>query len=110
MAQADSVPSAVRVLITGAGPKPSTNSVRADYVEFLALLAGHPPQSIPFDPHAFDLQERSERLALSAYLIADTKRNVPVGLDLIDALLSDLASEVICTFQNAVPRVARRVA
>jgi hypothetical protein len=110
MAQADSIPSAVRVLITGAGPKPSTNSVRADYVEFLGHLAGHPPQSIPFDPRAFDLKERSEHLALSAYLIADIKQNVPVGLDLIDALLSDLASEVIGTLQNAVPRMARRVA
>ena len=108
MAQADSVPSAVRVLITGAGSKPST-PVRAPYAEFLGHLAGAPPQSIPLDPHAFDFEQHPDHSALSAYLLADTKQNITGRLDLIDAPLSDPAFEVIGTFRNAVPRMARRV-
>ena len=53
--------------------------------------------------------------ALSAYLTAildDTSQNVPGGLDLrqVDALLSDLASDVSGTLQHAVERMAWRVA
>jgi hypothetical protein len=72
MAQADSVPSAVRVLITGAAPKPST-PVRTAHAEFLG--AGYPPQPTPLH-HAFDPKERPDHVAPSAYLVADTKQNV----------------------------------
>ena len=114
MAQADFVPSAVCVLITGAGPKPSTNSVVAAY----AAPGGtgrHSPQPILLDSRVIDIDERSDHWALWAYLIAildQTEQNVPGGLDLrqIAALLSDLASTVAGTLQNAVECMARRVA
>jgi len=54
-------------------------------------------------------------IALSVYLTAildDTAQNVPGGLDLrqVDALLSDLASDVTGTLQRAVEGLAGRVA
>jgi len=120
MAQAEYVTSAIRAPITGASPKPSTNSVRVAYAQFLADLAGHPPRPIPLGPNALDLEDRGDHLntvlnALSVYLatiLDDTAQNVPGGLDRrqADALLSDLASEVTGTLQHAVEGLAGRVA
>jgi hypothetical protein len=120
MAQADYVTNAIRVLITNASAKASTNPVRAAYAEFVAALAGHPPRSIPIDADAIDVEDRADHLnkvlnGLSAYLTAilhDTAQNVPGGLDLrqVNALLSDLASDVSGTLQHAVERMAWRVA
>jgi hypothetical protein len=116
MAQADYVPNAIRALITGASAKASTNPVREAHVEFVAALAGHPPRPVSIDADATDLENRADYLnkvlnALSAYLTAmleDIAQNVPGGLDLrqVDALLSDLASDMSCTLQRAVGRVA----
>ncbi len=118
MAQADYVSNAVRALITGAGAKPSTNPVRTAHAEFVATLAGHPPWPIPLDSGPTDLEDRADHLkkvlnALSVYVTAvldDTAQNVPGGLDLrsIDALLSDLASDVTGTIQRAADSVAGR--
>ena len=120
MAQADYVSNAVRALITGAGAKPSTNPIRVAYAEFVATLAGHPLWSIPLNPDATDLEDRADHLkkvlnALSVYLSAildDTAQNVPGGLDLrqIDAILSDLTSDVTGTIQRAADAMAGRVA
>jgi hypothetical protein len=120
MAQADYVTSAIRTLITGGSANPSTNAARTAYAEFIADLSRHPPRSIPLGPEAVDLEDRVDHLnrvltALSAYLTAilvDTAQNIPGGLDLrqIDALLFDLASDVIGTLQRAVEGVAGRVA
>jgi hypothetical protein len=120
MAQADYVTSAIRALITGAGAKPSTNPVRAAHAEFVTAVAGQPPWPIPLFADATDLEDRADHLnkvlnALSAYLTAvldDTAQNVPGGLDCrqVDALLSDLASDVSGTLQHAVELMAWRVA
>jgi hypothetical protein len=120
MAQADCTTNAIRVPITGASEKPSTNPIRAACADVIARLAGHPPRPIPLDPHAVDLEDRLDHLekvftALSAYVIAilsGTAENVPGGLDLrhVDGLLSDLASDMIGTLQHAVERMAWRVA
>jgi hypothetical protein len=66
------------------------------------------------------LEDRADHLnkvlnGLSAYLTAilhDTAQNVPGGLDLrqVNALLSDLASDVSGTLQQAVERMAWRLA
>jgi hypothetical protein len=111
MVQAEYVTSAIRTLITG-GSAPSTNAARTAYAGFIADLSGHPPRSIPLNPDAVDLKDRVDHLnrvltALSAYLTAildDTAQNVPGGLGLrqIDALPSDLGSDVIGTLQRAV--------
>jgi hypothetical protein len=83
-------------------------------------LTGNPPRPIPVCADAADLQDRADHLegviaALSAYLTAildDTAQNVPGGLDLrqIDALRSDLESELRGTLQQAIDGTARRAA
>jgi hypothetical protein len=119
MAQADDVSNAIRALITGAGAKPSTNPVRVAHAEFVAALAAQPPWPIPLFADCTDLEDRADYLrnvlnGLSVYVTAildDTAQNVPGGLDLreIDALLSDLASEVTGTIQRAADATAGRV-
>ena len=120
MAQAEHVTSAIDALMIGASAKPSTNPIREAHAEFVAALSSRPPRPIPIDARAIDLQDRTDHLnkvrnALSAYLTAvldDTAQNVPGGLDLrqVDALLSDLASDVSGSLQHAVERMAWRVA
>jgi len=120
MAQAKYVNSAGITPTTGAGACPSTKSIDAAYSEFVAALAGNRPLSIPVFAASADLADRAEYLeavftALSKYLtviLDDTAQNVPGGLDLlyINALLSDLASEVSGTVQQASESMAGRVA
>ncbi len=118
MAQANYVSNAVRALITGAAAKPITNPVRAAHAEFVAALAGQPPWPIPLAADATDLEARADHLskvlnAVSVYVTAildDTAQNLAGGLDLrqIDALLSDLVSDVTGTLQRAAEGVAGR--
>jgi hypothetical protein len=120
MAQANYVTNAIRAFITDTSARGSTNPVRAAYVELVAALAGHPPRPVSIDADATDLEERADHLnkvlnALSAYLTAmleDIAQNVPGGLDLrqVDALRSDLASDMSGTLQHSVERTAWRVA
>ena len=69
---------------------------------------------------AIDLEDRADHLnkvlnALAAYLTAildNTAQNVPGGLDLrqVEALLSDLTSDVVGSIQLAAASMAGRVA
>ena len=120
MAQADHVSNAIRALITGANAKPSTNPVRAAHADFVTAMAGNPPWPIPLFADASDLEDRADHLktvlaALTVYVTAildDTAQNVPGGLDLrqIDALLSDLTSDVTGTIQRAAGAMAENMA
>jgi hypothetical protein len=119
MAQAGYVTNAIRALITGAREKSSTNSVRTAHAEFVTELAGQPPWPIPLFADATDLEDRADHLkkvlnAVSVYVTAileDTAQNVPGGLNRrsIDALLSDLLSDVTGTIQGAADAMAGRV-
>ena len=81
-------------------------------------MAGHPSWPIPLYDDAGDLEDRADHLsnvlnAVPVYVTAildDTAQNVPGGLDLrhIDALLSDLASDVTGTLQHAADAMAGR--
>jgi hypothetical protein len=120
MAQADRVINAIAAPMTGASEKPSSNPVRAAHADFIAALAGLRPWPIPLFADASDLEDRADHLkevlgTLSAYLttiLDDTAQNIPGGLDLrqIDALLSDLTSEVSGTLQRAADVLAEEVA
>jgi hypothetical protein len=120
MAQAEYVSNAIRALITGASTRPSTSPVPAAHAEFVAALAGQPPRSIPVDVDALDLEDRADHLStvfngLSAYLTAvldETVQNVQGGLDLrnIEAVLSDLASDLTGAIQHAADDMAGRPA
>jgi hypothetical protein len=123
MAQAKLVSIASRAPITGANTKPSTVPVGgpmpAAHAEFVALLAGHPPCSIPVDADSIDLEHRADHLKevlswLAAYLtvvLDDTAQNTPGGLDLDDAeaILADLASDLSGSIQRAAQEMAGRV-
>jgi hypothetical protein len=119
MAQAEYVHSAIRALITGASARLSTSPIRAAHAEFVAALAVHPPRPIPVDTDAVDLEDRADHFksvftALSVYLtviLDDTAQNTPGGLDLlsVEAVLSDLASDVTGTIQRAADGMAGRV-
>ena len=120
MAQANCVDSSIRAPTPNASAFPPTNAIGAAHAEFVAALARDRPLSIPVYAHAIDLAYRADYLdtvfaALSKYLtviLDDTAQNVPGGLDLpyIKALLSDLASEVSGTVQQASESMAGRVA
>ena len=94
-----------------ASAKPSASPVCTAHAEFVAALAGHPPQTIPLDADAIDLGDRADHLAkvfgaFSVYvtvILDDTAQNVPGSLDLRDAegLLADLASDVTGAAQHA---------
>ena len=77
MAQADTITTAIRELMSRGQPPKSTNPVRAAHAEFVAALAGNAPQPIRsvFDPA--DLDDRADHLqkvlaALHVYVAAIT--------------------------------------
>jgi hypothetical protein len=119
MAQATGVNSPIRALAKVAETRPPKNICGA-HAEFVALLARIRPRPIPVSPNPADLEERADHLskvfaAVSFYLTAilqDTAQNVPGGFDLryINALRSDLESEVSGTLQQSIESAARRVA
>ena len=100
--------------------KPSASPVRAAHTDFVAALAGHPPRPIPLEADAIDLEDRADHLdtvlrALSVYLavvLDETAQNVPGSLDLrdVEAILSDLASDVTGAIQYAADGMAGRIA
>lgn len=111
MAQAESLSNAIRALIPGARPPSPPKPVWASHAVFVSSVAGQPPSPIPVFAEAADLEDRADHLkavldALSLYLKAalfDAAQNVPGGLERrhIDALLSDLTSEVTGTLRQA---------
>ena len=123
MAQAELVSIAGRARFTGAKRNPSTvpvsGPVQTAYADFLAVLAGHPPRSIPIIADSIDLQDRADHLnnafgGLAAYLtvlLDDTAQNTPGRLDLCDAeaILADLASDLSGAIQRAAEEMAGRV-
>jgi hypothetical protein len=87
MAQAESITTAIRELMSGGRPDQSTSPVRLAHTEFVAAVAGNVPHPIYADVDSDDLDDRADHLekvfaALHVYLtaiIADTARNVLGG-------------------------------
>jgi hypothetical protein len=112
MAQAESITTAIRELMSGGRPDQSTSPVRLAHTEFVAAVAGNVPHPIYADVDSDDPDDRADHLekvfaALHVYLtaiIADTARNVLGGtLDrcYLDTLLRDLSSDALCGIRNA---------
>ena len=119
MAEADRVPSPIRgPSIRGTG-RPSTSPIQTAHADLISNLSRHPPRAIPADPRPYALEDQADYVkglfaAISGYLEAvldDTAQNIPGGIDRrqIEALLSDLTSEVSGTLQNAAYDLAGRV-
>ncbi len=98
----------------------SVTSVGVEHTDFVAALAGQPPRTSPIEADALGLEGRGDHFgkvlsALSAYVavvLDDTAQSAPGGLELpdVEAVLSDLASDVTGAIQHAADGVARRVA
>ncbi len=102
------------------GAKPSASPALAAHAAFVTALSGHPPRAIPLEADALDLEDRADHLnkVLSALLVYvavildDTAQNVPGTLDLphVEAILSDLASDLTGAIQHAAEGMGWRIA
>ena len=112
MAQADSITTAIRELMSRGRPLKSTNRVRAAHTEFVAALAGNAPYPIRCDPDCETLEDRADHLqkvfaALHVYIsaiIAEIAEKVPrSNLDrrYLNELLRGLAAETLRVFRDA---------
>src|SRR5215510_6672910 len=112
MAQAESITTAIRELMSRGRPPKSTNPVRLAHTEFVAALAGNAPHPIYSDVDSEDLNGRADHLekvfaALHVYLsaiVADTAQNIPGrALDrrYLDNLFQDLSADAVGVIRNA---------
>jgi hypothetical protein len=112
MAQADSITTAIRKLMSHGRPPKSTNPVRAAHSEFVAALAGNVPHPIHSDASSEDLEGRADHLervfaALHVYLTAiipDMAQTIPgVMFDrrYLDNLFQDLSADALRVIRNA---------
>jgi hypothetical protein len=119
MAQADSITTAIRQLMSRGQPPNSTSPVRAAHIEFVATLSGNVPH--PIHPHgdSEDLEGRTDHLekVLAAFhvfltaIIADTAHNMPGGsLDrrYLDILFQDLSADALGVIRNAAEEMRER--
>jgi hypothetical protein len=112
MAQADSITTAIRKLMSRGRPPKSTNPVRAAHSEFVAALAGNVPHPIHSDAGSEDLEGRADHLervfaALHVYrtaIIPDMAQTIPgVTLDrrYLDNLFQDSSADALRVIRNA---------
>ena len=118
MAQADSVHSAVRFLITGAVTKPSTNPPLSGH-EIIAGRERQPARSIYLHPYPVRFKDGADCLvlvlsALSPYstTLDETAQNVRNGRDIrkINVTLLNVTSNPAATSQRAAEAAVRRAA
>src|SRR3974390_3485858 len=116
MAQAESITTAIRELMSRGRPPKSTNPVRAAYTEFVAALAGNAPRPFPPDTHPEDLEGRADHLekvfaALHVYLtaiIAETAQDIPAStLDrrYLDGLFQQFSADAMGAIRDAPPEM-----
>jgi hypothetical protein len=112
MAQAECITTAIRELMSRGRPPKSTSPVRAAHNEFVAALAGNPPNPIRIDVGPDDLDECADHLekvfaALHVYLtaiIAEAGHNISGNaLDrrYLDNLFQDLAGDAVGVIRGA---------
>ena len=116
MAQAATIATAIRQLMSRGRPPKSTSPVRLAHTELIAALAGNVPHPIYAGANADDLDGRADHLekvfgALHAYLaviIGDTAQNIPGGaLDrrYLDNLFQDLSADAVGVIRNAAEEI-----
>jgi hypothetical protein len=116
MAQADSISTAIRQLLSRGRPPKFTSPVRLAHSELVAALAGNVPHPIYAEVEADDLDGRAGHLekvfaALHAYLAAvlgDTAQNIPGGsLDRrsLENLFRDLSADAVGVIRNAAEEI-----
>jgi hypothetical protein len=112
MAQAESLTTAIRELMSRGQPLKSTNTVRAAHTEFIAALAGNAPHPIRSDAYSEALEGRADHLgktiaALHVYvsaIIAETAQDIPAStLDrrYLDGLFQQFSADAMGTIRDA---------
>src|SRR5690349_17774714 len=118
MAQAESITTAIRQLMSRGRPPKSTSPVRQAHTECIAALAGNVPRPIYAGANADDLDGRGDHLekvfgALHAYLavmIADMAQNIPGGVlecRYLDRSFQDLASGAVRVIRAAADEMRK---
>ena len=118
MAQAESISTAIRELMSRKLPKKSTCPVRAAHTDLVAAVAGNPPHPIYAELDSDDLDARADHLekvfaALHVYIstiIDDTAQNIPSGtLDrrYLANLFSDLSGDAVGAIRNAADEMRK---
>jgi hypothetical protein len=116
MAQAESITTAIRQLMSRGRPPQSTTPVRQAYTELIAALAGNVRHPIYAGANAEDLDGRADQLetafgALHAYLnilIGDTAQKIPGGaLDrpYLEKLFQDVSAEALTLIRDAAEEI-----
>ena len=119
MAQAESITTAIRELMSRGQPPKSTNPVRAAHTEFVAALAGNAPHPIHSDANWEALEGRADHLektiaALHVYLsaiIAETAEDIPANtLDrrYLDGLFQQFSADVLGVIRDAAAEMRVR--
>jgi len=119
MAQADSITTAIRELMSRGQPPKSTNPVRAAHAEFVVALAGNAPQPIRSVFDLADLDDRADHLqkvlaALHVYVAAITAelaQNIPaasVDRLYLDQLFEQFSSDALRVIRNAAAEMRVR--
>jgi hypothetical protein len=114
MAQAESITTAIRELMSRGRPPKSTNPVRAAHTELVAALAGNTPRPIRSDCEA--LEDRADHLqkvfaALYVYIsaiIGEIAEKIPRStLDrrYLDELLRGVSAEALRVFRDAAAEI-----
>jgi hypothetical protein len=112
MAQAESLTTAIRELMSRGQPLKSTNTVRAAHTEFIAALAGNAPHPIRSDAYSEAIEGRADHLektieALHVYvsaIIAEAARDIPANtLDrrYLDGLFQQFSADVLGAIHDA---------
>ena len=118
MAQAESITTAIRELMSRGQPPKSTNPVRAAHTEFVAALAGNAPHPIRSDASE-TLEGRADHVektiaALHVYvsaIIAETARDIPANtLDrrYLDGLFQQFSADVLGAIRDAAAEMRVR--
>ena len=119
MAQAESITTAIRELMSRLEPRKSTNPVRAAHTEFIAALACNSPRSIHSDTDCEALESRADYLqkvfaALQVYLtaiIAEIGEKTPgstLDRQYLDQLLRRVSAEAVRVFLDAAAEMRGR--
>ena len=116
MAQAESVTTAIRELMSRGRPPKSTSPVRLAHTEFVAALAGNVPHPIYADIDSEDLDGRADHLekvfaALHVYLtaiIVEVAEKIPgSALDrrYLDQLFQQFSADGLRVIRNAAAEI-----
>ena len=119
MAQAKSITTASRELVSRGQLLKSTSRVRAAHTEFVAALAGNAPRPIRSEAHWKDLEGRAHHLektiaALHVYvtaIIAETAQDIPAStLDrrYLDGLFQQFSADVLGAIRDAAAEMRVR--